>query len=225
MHYLGLAIYAEGRTDERFLGPVLQRLCGEICARESRHIVQFNDEILPLPHSPKLQHAPREDRIVDAARRGEGAWSILFVHADADGDADKARRERAQPALDRLRTVFGPSGQAVAVIPVRTTEAWALCDGDALRQVFGTTLDDKALALPASAKAIERLADPKRCLTAAFEASQAGRRRRSSQTVSERLGALGGQIALGRLRQLAAFRDMEAELKQALRVLQVLDDA
>lgn len=225
MHYLGLALYAEGRTDERFLGPVLQRLCGDICARESRHVVQFNDEILPLTHSPKLQHALREDRILDAARQAEGAWSILFVHADADGDTNKARRERAQPGLDRLREAFDQTCQGVAVIPVRTTEAWALCDGDALRQVFGTTLDDRALALPASAKAVEGLADPKQCLAAAFASSQAGGRRRSSRTVNERLGALGEQVALAHLRQLTAFQNLEGELKQALRALRVLEDA
>lgn len=48
MHFLGLALYAEGRTDERFLGPVLQRLCGDVCARQSRRPVQFNDEVLML---------------------------------------------------------------------------------------------------------------------------------------------------------------------------------
>ena len=225
MHYLGLALYAEGRTDERFLGPVLQRLCGDICARESRQVVQFNDEILPLMHSPKWQHAPREDRILDAARQAEGAWSILFVHADADGDAVKARRERAQPGLEQLRAVFGQACQGVAVVPVRTTEAWALCDGDALRQAFGTPLDDKALALPASAKAVEGLADPKQCLEAAFKASQAGGRRKRQHSVNERLGALGEQVALARLRQLTAFQTLEAELKQALRTLRVLEDA
>lgn len=225
MHYLGLALYAEGRTDERFLGPVLQRLCGDICARESRHAVQFNDEILPLTHSSKLQHAPREDRILDAARQAEGAWSILFVHADADGDAPKARSERAQPGLDKLREVFDRSCQGVAVIPVQTVEAWALCDGDALRQVFGTTLGDQTLGLPPSAKAVERLADPKQCLETAFKTSQAGGRRRRQHSVNERMGALGAQVALPRLRQLTAFQNLEAELKQALRALRVLEDA
>ena len=40
MHYLGLALYAEGRTDDRFLGPVLRRLCEEVCAA-SPHLVEF----------------------------------------------------------------------------------------------------------------------------------------------------------------------------------------
>lgn len=225
MHYLGLALYAEGRTDERFLGPILQRLCGDICARESRHLVQFNDEILALTHSPKMQNAHRDERILDAARQAQGAWSILFVHADADGDEAKARLERAQPAIDRLREAFDQKCQGVAVVPVRTTEAWALCDGNALRQVFGTTLNDHALGVPASAKAIEALSEPKLCLEAAFSVSQAVGSRRASRTVNERLGALGEQVALASLRRLEAFQRLEAELKQALRVLRVLDGA
>lgn len=225
MRYLGLALYAEGRTDERFLGPLLQRLCGDICARESRYAVQFNDELLALTHSSRLQHAPREERILDAARQAEGAWSILFVHADADGDAAKARSERTQPGLDKLREIFDQSCQGVAVIPVQAVEAWALCDGDALRQVFGTTLDDQALGLPTSARAVEKLADPKQCLETAFRSSQAGGRRRRQHSVSERLGALGNQVALSRLRRLTAFQSLEGELRRALHALRVLEEA
>lgn len=223
MHYLGLALYAEGRTDERFLGPVLQRLCGDVCARQSRRPVQFNDEVLVLSESLHLRQAPRQDRIVDAAQLARGAWSILFVHADADGDAMKARRERANPALERLRDVFDTGCQAIAVVPVRTTEAWALCDGDALRLVFGTTLGDKALGLPATVKGVETLADPKLCLEAAFKASQTGGRRKAARTVNERLSALGEQVALDRLRQLGAFQCLEDDLRKALQAMRVID--
>ena len=33
MHYLGLALYAEGPTDYYFLRPLLPRLCEDICLR------------------------------------------------------------------------------------------------------------------------------------------------------------------------------------------------
>ncbi|MFT3757897.1 hypothetical protein [Thauera sp.] len=223
MHYLGLALYAEGRTDDRFLGPVLRRLCGEVCAA-SPYLVEFNDEVLILPDAPRLKHARRDERIVGAARQAKGAWSILFVHADADGDAVKARHERVQPALDRLRTEFDESCQGVAVIPVQAVEAWMLCDGDALRKVFGTTLDDSSLGLPSSFRALERLAEPKQCLEASFRASHAGGRRKRPHGVHERMSALGEQVALNCLRQLTAFQSLEAELKQALRALRILEE-
>ncbi len=223
MHYLGLALYAEGSTDERFLGPLLLRLCADICNRASRHFVEINDEVLVLRHSSRMRDAPREDRIVDAAQQALGAWSILFVHADADGDPVRARQERAQPALDRLRAELAEHGQGVAVIPIQETEAWALCDGDALRGTFGTTLDDRALGLPVNARAVERLADPKRCLDDAFAVAHAGVRRRATRSVPEVLGALGEQVALNRLRSLQAFDALEDELKRALVSLHVLD--
>lgn len=224
MHYLGLALYAEGPTDERFLSPVLLRLCADVCAQESRYQVEINDEMLVLGHSPKLKDAPRAERVAEAARQARGAWSILFVHADADGDHAKARRERAQPALDRLRLEFDQGGQGVAVIPVQATEAWAICDGDAIRRVFGTTLTDRALALPSNVAAIERMADPKQCFHASFSASRvtAGRRR-PSRSADETLGALGECVAMERLRQLTGFRVVENELRQALRAVHVLD--
>ncbi|KQP12264.1 DUF4276 family protein [Pseudorhodoferax sp. Leaf267] len=223
MHYLGLALYAEGPTDERFLGPLLLRLCVDICNRASRQMVEINDEVLVLRHPTGLADAPREERVAAAAQQALGAWSILFVHADADGDAARARQERAQPALDRLRDEFAALGQGVAVIPVRETEAWAICDGDALRSVFGSTLNDQALRLPANARAVERLADPKQCLHDAFAASHAGMRRRQSRSVHETFGALGEQVALDRLRGLQAFEALENELTQALVALRVLD--
>lgn len=221
--YLGLALYAEGPTDERFLSPLLLRLCADICNRFSRHPVEFNDEMLILRHGAKLGGAPRDERIVAAARQAMGAWSILFVHADADGDPVRARRERAQPAIDRLGEAFPGQGQGVAVVPIQESEAWAICDGDAIRAVFGSTLADRDLGLPANAKAVERLADPKQSLSGAFVASHAGVRRRASRSVSDTLGALGEQVSLDRLRELSAFQSLEAELRQALTALQVLD--
>lgn len=35
MHYLGLALYAEGATDYYFLRPLLLRLCEDICTQEA----------------------------------------------------------------------------------------------------------------------------------------------------------------------------------------------
>lgn len=224
MRYLGLALYAEGSTDERFLGPVLLRLCADVCARESRHPVESNDEMLVLRHSSKLKDATRAVRVLDAARQARGAWTILFVHADADGDPAKARRERAQPALDSLRQEFDQSGWGVAVIPIQETESWAICDGDAIRRVFGTTLTDSELALPLNSGAVERLADPKQCFHDSFNASRAVvSRRRTTRSANETLGALGEHVALERLRRLTGFQTVEAELRQVLRAVHVLD--
>lgn len=222
MRHLGLALYAEGPTDYRLLSPILSRLCADICLRDSPQVVEISEEVLALDDAPALRHATREDRIVDAARRALGRWTVLFVHTDADGDARSARSERTQPALERLRREFGAGGQGVAVVPVRESEVWALWDGDALRGVFGTTLGDRALHLPQNASIAEGLVDPKRCLQVAFAAARPGGRRGRTPRISGLLNAIGERVDLDRLRELSAFAALEADLRQALRELHVL---
>ena len=72
--------------------------------------------------------------ILEAARQDIGAFHILFIHADANGDADRARQERIEPAVRLIRQKEELTNtHNVAVVPVRETETWALADGDALR--------------------------------------------------------------------------------------------
>ena len=220
MQYLGLALYAEGRTDYYFLRPLLQRLCEDICAKESPHSIEFA-EVLGLDTAPHLRNAPREQRILDAAKEARGAWRILFVHTDGASNPSYAREHLAQPAIDLLREDWGDTGIGVAVIPFRETEAWAICDGDALRQVLGTTLTPTELGLPATSAAIEGTSDPKAVLKNAFLATKPSDRRKR-QGVSPMLNALGEQVALHRLRQLSGFMTLETELRSALRTLRIL---
>lgn len=220
MHYLGLALYAEGPTDYYFLRPLLQRLCEDICVRESPHSVEFS-EVLALDHSAKVKDEPRERRILEAAQAARSAWRILFVHTDGANDPERAREQLVAPALTLLQQEMAQEGCGVALVPIRETETWAICDGDALRQVFGTTLSDQALGLVVSANLVESMADPKAALNHAFQATQPSGRRKK-QGVSPMLNALGEQVSLERLRQMAGFSLFEVELRRALRQLQIL---
>lgn len=220
MHYLGIALYAEGPTDYYFLRPLLQRLCEDICVRESPHSVEFS-EVLALDHSSKTKDAPREQRVLDAAKAARGVWRVLFVHTDGANDPVRARAQLIQPALALLQQEMAEEGCGVALIPIRETETWAIWDGDALRQVFGTTLSDQDLGLAVNANLVESMADPKAALNQAFYATQPSARRKK-QGVSPMLNALGEQVSLERLRQIAGFAQFETELKQALRQLKIL---
>ena len=91
MHYLGLALYAEGRTDYYFLRPLLLRLCEDICLNEANQAVEFGEEVVGLNEPARLKDAPREQRIVGAAREAQGAWRILFIHTDGASNAERAR--------------------------------------------------------------------------------------------------------------------------------------
>lgn len=220
MHYLGLALYAEGPTDYHFLCPLLRRLCEDICTRDASELVEVSD-VLCLDHPVAVRDAGRETRVFAAAEAAKGAWRVLFVHADGGGDPVRAHAQQTQPAIDLVRRGLGNSGHGVAVVPVRETEAWAIADGNALRDVFGAILDDNTLQLPATAHQAESDIDPKATLHAAFFSTQpSGRRKR--QGVAPLLDALGERVSLARLRRLGAFREMEDELTHALQALSIV---
>ena len=219
MQYLSLALYAEGPTDYRFLSPVLRRLCEELCAVEARRAVEIS-EVLGLDHPDACKDAPREQRILAAGRKAMGSWRLLFVHTDGEGDADKARRERVSPALALLQQQLPRAGRGVGVVPVRETEAWMLADGDALREVFGSTLDDAALGVP-PASAVEREHEPKRVLKHCFDRARPGARKRRLSEL-DHLARLGDEVALDALRRLPSFRVLEDEVRTVLLELKVI---
>jgi Domain of unknown function (DUF4276) len=144
MRYLALALYAEGPTDYRFLSPILRRVADDLCLREAAEPVSIREEVLALDAPKGERFTDRASRILAAAKAADGAFDILFVHADGAGDPRRARDERVQPAI-HLMTAERPgwSDGVVAVVPVRETEAWALADGDALRAAFGTNLGSR----------------------------------------------------------------------------------
>lgn len=215
MHYLGLALYAEGPTDYYFLQPLLRRLCEDVVVTQGKGATEVS-EVLGINHPDEATHQGRGERILAAGNQAKGSWNVLFVHADGAGDAEKSRREQVLPGIAAIQ----PS-QGVPVVPVRETEAWALVDGNALRQAFGCTLSDHELGLPIRAKEVERVADPKLVLGEALSASHQSYRRRG-QSTSQYLGSLGEQTNLSKLRELPSFNRLEADLVQALKNLGVL---
>jgi hypothetical protein len=218
VRYLGLALFAEGPTDHRFLSPLLRRVTEDLCLSRGISLVEVS-EVFEL-HSPReSREADRASRIFSAAREAWGAFHILFVHTDGAGDAEAARLERVEPAAERLeQELAGANACTVAVVPVRETEAWALTDGDALRAAFGARLDDTALGIPDRPERVERIPDPKLALDQVL-AAIVGSRRRSKRTASEFLTAIGERVKLARLRQVPAFRCFELDLQAALQTL------
>ena len=220
MRYLGLALFSEGPTDDRFLVPLLQRLCQDLCLKHSSELVDIAD-VLPLKNPKGEAGAPRAERVARAAVEAADAWQILFVHTDGAGDAGAKRAQLVVPAIALVQKRFCATGAGVAVVPVRETEAWALADGDALRFVFGTTLDDVALGVPVHARQVEAIADPKQVLERAYARTGPGGRR-ARAGVAALLSSLGQQVSLARLRQVDSFARTEAEAMVALESLRIV---
>jgi len=214
MRYLGLALYAEGPTDYRFLSLLLHRLTDALCVEKARELVDVS-EVFPLTEPGRFKEEDRATRILEAARESWRTFNILFVHTDGGGDPATARQERVEPAAQRIREELSAENEGVvAVLPVRETEAWALADGEAVREAFGCTLDDAALGLPPHALEVEWVLDPKQVLEQAY--AQVVGRRRPKRKASHYLEAISQRLRLGSLRQLPAFKHLETELSSAL---------
>lgn len=214
MRYLSAALYCEGPTDARFLGPLLERLCIEITMQADGPVEVA--PVLDLQDRPADRARIRAERIERAARDSLSAWTVLFVHADADDrDTRTAFDQRVKPAIDRLGDVVGRDRCIVAVVPVRSTDAWLLADLAALRSALGSNLDAQALERDVAMRhGIERIGDPKALVDRIFEGPfRRGRRTPRATLVTE----LGQTASLDALRRLDAFARLESDLKRALR--------
>ena len=215
MRYLGLALFAEGITDHRFLAPILRRVTEDLCLQFANDMVEIG-EVLEFRSPVQHRDSDRATRILEAAREAHGAYGILFIHTDGGGNPSSALKERVEPAVQRIANeLIQERERTVAVVPVRETEAWALVDGDALRAAFGTVLDDMSLGIPRMPREVERVLDPKQSLNQAF-ANVIGTRRLKKKKAEAFLDAIGERVRLVRLREVLAFQRFERDLQAAL---------
>lgn len=224
MLYLGLGLFAEGRTDHRFLPEVLFRSAFDLCSRGTSLEVEIGPvQMLTYPAEFRGQDRPTQ-MVAAVGQAWPGGIDILFVHIDGAGDPEAAWRNNAQPGVELVEQQLGlEQHRVVPVIPIREMEAWGLADGDALRTVFGTSLTNAQLGLPSHARQVESLADPKQTLEEAYRRVLG--KTRPKKRAADFLDALGLQTSLVRLRQLPSFRYMEKHLQRTLLELHVLERA
>ena len=165
------------------------------------------------------------DRIPGAGRRvlsrilailaEDPNFEIIFVHRDSE-DRDPAPRY-AEIANAVAQAAF--CGPAVAVVPVRMTEAWLLLDEDAIRLVAGAPSGTSQLGLPKIAE-VERLADPKAFLKEALATASGLRGRRlkifSGQFDVHRALLLERLDPFGSVTGLTAWKRLTSDIAGAL---------
>jgi hypothetical protein len=213
--YLRLLLYAEGKTDYRLLLPLLRRVAEQVCLDSARGIVDIED----VQGIDTAKRGDRPTRIFDAARGFWGGACILFIHADGAGDPERAKAEQIAPGVRLIEQTFKGT-VCVPVVPVRELEAWALADGDALRDAFETTLGDDALRIVKRPRDVEKVLDPKKELRAAFSAVAGPPRRR--RRLEDFYTRIGEQLNLAKLAQIPAFGALEQDLREALRRVGIL---
>ncbi len=216
MNTLVLAVYAEGRIDERFLPIIIQRTAEQILIERGQSVVDVLDPIV-LDFKGRTSSS-RADRILGAARQAAG-YHALVVHADADYPTpDRAMRERIQPGFDLAREAGDEvCEQLVGIVPVRMTEAWMLADLEALQSVIGTNLDAGALGIPQRPKQVEADSDPKQTLRSAIQNALIHRRRRSRRINLDKFyEPLARHVSLKRLQAVPAYRRFVHDLTETL---------
>lgn len=202
MIYVQAGLYAEGPTDYDFLVPLLERLLDDLLAR---HYPGQSTE-LPTPlalDAASDAGARRDGRIADVIQRFQETCQLFVIHADADGDAVRARNERVEPGV-RKGLAGAANVAAAACIPIHMIEAWMLVDPEVLRGL-GYDVPE----LPAD---LERVRDPKKLLNRVLDAKRRGRRTNVYEIV-------GAKVQLPALRRLPGFRSFEDELVVALRAI------
>jgi hypothetical protein len=222
MPYIGLALFAEGATDYRFLSPLLLRAVTYLCLKHGQTRIDVGD-VIPLDAPGDYRDEKRAVRIREAAKQAWGGFHLLFVHSDGSNDSDRVRDEQVNPGLDEIKELAGTEPYAgVAVVPVRETEAWILCDGNALRVAFQTSLTDEQMNLPRPPREAERDLDPKRTLRDAYLEVVGGASRARGRSVVSFFPLLGETVDLARLEQLPSFKRFLADLHTALMRLGVI---
>ncbi len=217
MTALVTALYAEGRTDERFLPRIIQRAAADLLSRRSQRIIDVLEPILLSPDN----EATRAENILAVARKATG-YHALFIHADADASTrDRAYNERIVPGEMQVYSAR-TDGQAVCadlipVIPIQAVEAWLLADADALRNVIGSSRRAQDLGIPLTPHEIEGLVNSKQRISEIVRQAMAARsRRRRKLDIGELYEPLADRITLSQLARLPAFQQFSGDLVSTL---------
>jgi hypothetical protein len=208
MNELQYTFLSDGASD-RALMPVLTWLLHQHvpnCAIQSHW-----PDLRRLPRPPRELHE-RIRAAVDLSR-----CDLLFIHRDAKTLSLRDRQTQVDEAVSLARQAVRLP-PAIAVIPVRMTEAWLLFDVPAIRAAAGNPNGSVDLELPRLAD-LEDIPDPKGVLRRAIlAATEVGAHRRSRFNASSAIHRIAQYIEdFAPLRVLSAFAALENRIQEAIR--------
>lgn len=211
-----VGLFAEGKTDYRFLSGIAEKA---LTAAAFECPGQIDLEILPIQSDKAGLSFPQQ--VTEAARVGRDRFAIhaLMVHTDADHtDARRTYEQKILPAEEALQKCEeeGICRILIPIVPVQAVEAWMLADLDLLRSEIGATLGNEKLGLH---RLPESIAQPKEVIKEALriQHSTANRRRGKPLTVAELYLPLGQALEITKLERLPSFRDFQQKIRHAFR--------
>ena len=209
MIYLSWAAMYEGADDAAYFNVLIPRVMEEIT-------LQHGTRISTIPANPAVI-IPRGaiGKVSKKACLARQAFHLIFFHADTGGRNLEAGLDAR--ASDYCKAMYKecdwPARRCVVIAPRHETEAWILADPHAVTAALGYAGAPGSIGLPATAKAAEKLPDPKQTLMAAVRAVRKGSR---SVDVQQIAAAISQRQSLHLLRYADSFADLETNLHHAL---------
>lgn len=142
---------------------------------------------------------------------------LLFVYRDAEAASLGDRKREIDEVVEEIEEEGTTVKPAVCVIPVRMMEAWLLVDETAIRRAAGNPGGRMSLGLP-RVNRIESIPDAKNLLFNALATASGCTGRRLAKLNFPALRYRVAELVSdhGQLRNLSAFRALEAEVESAL---------
>lgn len=215
---LTIGLHCEGTTDERFLLSVIKRTFDAVALECVSQLEVYEPQRVASAGGNFVEAV--KQAATEAHRQG---LMVLCVHADADAPDDRTAFDfKLTPALFAVAAAppgAPPRALPVAVVPVRTTEAWMLADAGLLRDEIGS--------LPAQADLPahpEKVANPKEVIEEAIRLALADRprRHRDQLQIGDLYQPLGQKIPLHKLELLPSYRKFKEAVRSVYRELNYL---
>lgn len=218
MHVLMLGLYAEGRTDQRFLPVLIRRTIEYMLIQYDRSNIEANEpEIIRI--NKDRRHLSKAECIRLAAIKARG-YHALIIHSDADDlTYQQAYNERFKPGYDQVQiSEEYLCKDLIPVIPVRMVEAWMLADPEVLQKVLKTQVDFNF----AKARYVGSYSNPKDVIDQLIRACYPAYPGLWARIRGELYEKLAPEIRLECLQQVPAYNEFESELYRTLKALNLI---
>jgi hypothetical protein len=212
MTYVSWAVLFEGASDAAYFGILLPRVMDDlVLSRGTRN------SIIPTAPAIVLRRGSVENVAAEACA-AEGAFHLVFIHADTGGRAQaEAIGRRSISYCQAMHDLCGlPSMRCITIEPRHETEAWLLCDPGAVMGALGYRGRASDAGLPENAREAEALVDPKATLKSAMRVIRGRRREEYPETLYP---AIAQRQNLNLLRTADSFAAFERRLSDGLQAI------
>lgn len=196
-----IGLIGEGKTDYRFLNPIIRRTFEDLAYECKGDIEILDVQDIKVPKNAFI------DDMYEASKKAHQKLGILIlcIHADADSKSDEnIYSKKINPAIDKIiNSEEDLCRSVVPIVPVTMTESWMLADKDVFREEIGTALSISSLGLNIKP---ENITDPKHKIEEVIRIAYSNQpKRRKTLDISELYLPMGQKTSLQKLSNLKSY--------------------